>query len=104
MSDEHNLRNIIVTGSSGFVASHLCRRLSAGAHIRLMGVDRLPPPQSDPRVLRSMADIRHKDELLEIAAGKPAPVLIHLAAKAEVVLPFHEYMDAMTTNVDGTIC
>ncbi len=104
MNAQATSMSMIVTGSSGFIGTHLCRSLAANVRARLIGVDQSPPPPSNSDTRPALADIRDRHQLLAIPVESPGPVLIHLAAKAEVVLPFHEYLDAMTTNVDGTVC
>jgi nucleoside-diphosphate-sugar epimerase len=92
---------VIVTGSSGFIGSHLCRLLTESAeHRAFRGIDRVPAADG----------ARHPTELVDIAdlsqlqgLATPADTVFHLAAKAEVVIPFGAIPDLNATNVAGTV-
>jgi UDP-glucose 4-epimerase len=93
---------ILITGSAGFIGSHVCDRLATGNGSRtaLFGLDLNPTPAP----FRSFrADIRCADQLRQIASVAQPATVIHLAAKAEVVIPFGELGDLVVTNVNGTL-
>lgn len=90
---------ILITGSEGFIGSHVCERLGrAGRHIARL--DLLAPPVAR---LSFRSDVRCPDELRAVASVVQPRTIVHLAAKAEVVIPFGELADLMATNVNGTI-
>jgi nucleoside-diphosphate-sugar epimerase len=90
---------LLMTGSSGFIASHV-RSVFGNAHgQRMVGLDLVPAAA----FTAITADIRRPDELRQAAAIVRPACVIHLAARAEVVLPFDQLSDLMTTNVNGTI-
>jgi nucleoside-diphosphate-sugar epimerase len=82
----------IVTGSSGFIGAHVCAALP-----RAVGIDRRPPAR--PGSPHIGVDIRELGRLREIA--RPG-ALIHLAAGAEVLTPWADVSDLLSSNVEGT--
>lgn len=93
---------LVVTGSSGFIGSHLCESLAGRSGASIVGIDlRAPRDQADPHV-HHRADIRSAAELAPAAKGDPL-MTVHLAAKAEVVTPLEALPDVVTTNIDGTL-
>lgn len=92
----------LITGSSGFIGGHTCRAathlLPAGA--RLYGLDCATPSQVEGYE-HIRADIRSVDSLSSLPQRK-MDVVIHLAARAEVITPFRELGDLSLTNVNGT--
>lgn len=94
--------SVVVTGSSGFIGSHLCARLArAGLNGALGGLDILTAPAGMP-CPAVVADINSADAIRHAIPGG-AETVLHLAAKAEVVIPFDELPDLNSTNVTGTI-
>lgn len=96
-------QRLIVTGSSGFIGTHLCHSLGeihgAGS---LCGIDVEPP--AAPGLYRHIgADIRCLDRLREAAGawGRPDTVF-HLAASAEVLTPWAEVPPLLSSNLEGT--
>jgi len=90
---------ILITGSAGFIGTHLREILTDGNGGGVAGLD-LAPCAAPGTFL---ADIRRPSELRSIASSARPSTIVHLAAKAEVVFPFDELGDLMTTNVNGTI-
>ena len=92
---------ILITGSAGFIGSHVFDLLAAGQdNGRVVGLD-LVADASPASAFR--ADVRRPSELRHVAAVARPHTVVHLAARADVVLPFEELGDLMTTNVNGTI-
>lgn len=100
-------KKIIVTGGSGFIGSHLTRRLCReGAEVAIlckynsvMDNVRLVDVWSDIKVLE--ADIRNQDSLVQIADYKP-DIIYHLAAYNHVGDSFLHVSEAMHSNAVGT--
>jgi nucleoside-diphosphate-sugar epimerase len=96
--------NVLVTGSSGFIGSHLCSALyeKSVPENGIFGLDLIPAEQPK-RYREYLGDICLKKKLYQISSDVIPHTVIHLAAKAEVVFPFNELSDLMTTNVNGTL-
>lgn len=94
--------NQIITGSAGFVGKHLCRQLAdTSVNPEFAVLDLLPTHQYE--LIESLSDIRSATMLSQLAKQWSAPVVIHLAALAEVIMPFKMMSDLNATNVQGTI-
>ena len=93
----------IVTGSSGFIGSHLCARLCQQTLASAFcGID-MERPAASASHRHIDADIRKPDCLREIAAGPPQPdALFHLAAAAEVLTPWSALPPLLSSNLEGT--
>ena len=89
-------QSILVTGSSGFIGTHLVRRLAAqGAQI--VGLDLLPPREELPGVSYIRGDVRR---LSELELPKIDRIFNLAAVHTTPGHPDHEYYD---TNVWGAI-
>lgn len=95
---------VLVTGSSGFIGSHLCEALvtKSDRASRVYGLDILPPHRSDG-YSPITADIRSPEQLRRSTEAVRPRVVIHLAAKAQAVPSWEDLPDIHTTNIAGTI-
>ena len=90
---------VLVTGSAGFVGSHVCDAL---ASTTLHGLDIVAPSRPHPSQSVRI-DIRRPGALRRAATSIRPEAVVHLAARAEVVVPFSELGDLLATNVGGTL-
>jgi len=92
---------VAITGASGFIGSHLLRSvLRASSSSDCTGIDiREAPGALGPIVL---SDIRDRNAIRKAITPKTQTVY-HLAALAEVVMPFEVLPELFSTNVGGTI-
>tara|TARA_B100001123_G_scaffold434752_1_gene561886 strand:+ start:17761 stop:18771 length:1011 start_codon:yes stop_codon:yes gene_type:complete len=98
---------VLVTGGSGFIPSHVTRRLVGnGADVAittkynsLIDNVRIADFWDDVRVIE--ADIRNQDSLRQIVDFRPE-VVIHMAAYNHVGDSFTHYSEAMQSNAVGT--
>jgi nucleoside-diphosphate-sugar epimerase len=81
----------LITGSSGFIASHLRPALGHGPAT----LDKRGPADFE-------ADIRDLPRLQHIARTFVPEAVVHLAALCEVVTPWPAVGELLSTNVDGT--
>ena len=90
----------LVTGSSGFIGTHLANHLAETPAI--FGLDRCEP-QRPPAYTHLTADLLHPGQL-RVAAGTTGRggVVYHLAAAAEVMTPWPDLPDLFASNVQGT--
>ena len=93
---------VVVTGASGFIGTHLCRAVDSLQPVAAFGVDLVEPGEpSSCRYVR--ADVRSADELRRAGALLDHPeILIHLAATAEVVMPWDQIAPLLSSNMLGT--
>lgn len=94
--------DLLVTGSSGFIGSHLCRAVLSDGTAPPFGLD-IAPPEQNAEWDDVRADIRSRDELERVFAQIRPRVVVHLAAVAEAVVPFSELENLEATNVIGTL-
>jgi nucleoside-diphosphate-sugar epimerase len=86
----------VITGTSGFIGSHLAEALAGR---RFVGLD-CALPVNGIRYEHVTADVRMPESMRAIGG---APVVVHLAALAEVVLPLDRVPGLVDTNVSGTV-
>lgn len=77
------------------------RAAAASAAARIAALDLLPATTGG--LAWSCTDIRSESALSTLAREWSAPVVVHLAALAEVVMPFGSMSGLTATNVQGTI-
>lgn len=100
-------RRILVTGGSGFIASHLTRRLvREGAEVGILTkynslIDNVRLVDVWDRLTVIEADIRNQDSLRQICNFKPE-IIYHLAAYNHVGDSFTHVSEALDCNVKGT--
>jgi GDP-4-dehydro-6-deoxy-D-mannose reductase len=75
--------NILVTGCSGFLASHLLKLLPRDGKSKIFGLTEVPG-FSYPQVEVCQADIRCRDDMLHLLAAIRPAVIYHLAAITNV--------------------
>jgi nucleoside-diphosphate-sugar epimerase len=100
-------KKILVTGGSGFIASHLCRRLLAeGANLYVLTrynsiIDSIRLSDLWNQLTPVEADLRNLDALKKIQGIRP-DVIYHFAAYNHVGDSFVNVSEAMDTNARGT--
>jgi UDP-glucose 4-epimerase len=100
-------KRVLITGGSGFIGSHLVRRLlKAGAEVgvtvrygNVMKNERLREVYSQIRVIE--ADLRNRGALAQIRDYKPQ-VVFHLAAYNHVGESFKQVEECFDVNAKGT--
>lgn len=107
MASELNAKRVLITGASGFIASHLTRRLvSEGAEVGVVTrynsiIDnvRIADIWNDVTVIE--ADLRNLDALGRISEFHP-DIVYHFAAYNHVGDSFSQVSEVMDVNAKGT--
>lgn len=103
LSSPSTSETVLVTGSSGFIGSHVLRTLSKSPGLASVhGLDIVDPQQRNGAEF-TRADIRCGDDLKNLADALKPTTIIHLAAVAEVVIPLNQFPALIDTNVSGTL-
>ena len=93
----------LVTGSSGFVGSHLVARLAAEG-CAVTGLSNTPPRQPPPEgVTEHRVDIRDGDAVARTIAEARPDVVFHLAAQSSAPVSMRDPVADIETNVIGSV-
>ncbi len=93
---------VLVTGSSGFVGSHLVQRLVSEGH-EVTGADLKAPPSPPVGWRDARIDLRD-DGAVRTVVGQARPeVVFHLAAQASVAISMREPKLDIESNVVATV-
>lgn len=101
-------RKILVTGGSGFIASHLVRRLvHAGARVSVLTkynsmIDNVRLAGLWDGIIPVEADLRNSDSLAQLQAIRPE-IIFHFAAYNHVGDSFVHVNEAMEANARGSV-
>jgi UDP-glucose 4-epimerase len=90
----------LVTGTAGFIAGHLARRLVADGH-EVTGLDL--HPRDDQPFESVVADVRDAEALARLCRERRPELVFHLAAQASVSVSMREPDLDVEVNVLGTI-
>ena len=100
--------NVIVTGGSGFIGSHLVERLLADGHtVRVLDnfstgrLDNLSRVRNNTCLTIHEVDVADSEAVQEFFAG--VDWVFHLAALADIVPSIEHPLHYHRTNVDGTV-
>ena len=100
-------KRVLVTGGTGFIASHLCRRLlNMGAQLYVMVkyksvMDNIRLAAMWDRITIIEADLRNQDSLAQLRSFKPK-IIYHFAAYNHVGDSFLHISEALGSNCIGT--
>jgi nucleoside-diphosphate-sugar epimerase len=89
---------ILVTGSSGFIGSHLLPRLVQDGHT-VLGADRDDPQTRPPGASYRNCDILDPDAVMSVLTDFNPDALIHLAARTD--LDERTNIQGYAANIDG---
>ncbi|MCY3655589.1 MAG: NAD-dependent epimerase/dehydratase family protein [Chloroflexi bacterium] len=93
----------VVTGSTGFVGSHIVDRLAADG-CAVTGISNTPPRREPPEgVTEQLADIRDADAVEALVADARPDVVFHLAAQASVPVSMRNPVADILVNVIGSV-
>lgn len=89
---------VLVTGTGGFIAQHLARRLLADGHV-VTGVDRRPSEVRAPGYTDVICDLLDADGLRRAVQEAAPDAVLHLAARTD--LDETRDLDGYAANIDG---
>ncbi|OFZ78875.1 MAG: hypothetical protein A2583_11735 [Bdellovibrionales bacterium RIFOXYD1_FULL_53_11] len=102
-------KRVLVTGGSGFIASHMVRRLlEEGAEVFITTkynsiIDNVRLAALWDRIGVIEADLRNPDSLAQIKAVKPE-IILHFGAYNHVGDSFTHVLESLNSNAVGTAC
>jgi len=89
---------VLVTGSSGFIGSHLVAALAEQGET-VLGLDNRPPATRDRRYEFAHCDILQTDRLLDVFHAFAPEAVVHLAARTD--LDEKDSLAGYAANIDG---
>jgi len=95
-------KKILVTGASGFIGSHLIRRLIK-ENAEVYCIDRNRIKLEEPDIKSYQIDLRNYDELKKIISDINPDIIFHLAALTNPSRDINLVKDMFEVNLQGTI-
>lgn len=95
------MSRILVTGCSGFLASHLLKLLHRDVDCQVFGMTEVPG-FTVPRVEVSQVDIRRRDDVLHLLAAVRPDITYHLAAVTNVAFAWKNPSMTYEVNFIGS--
>lgn len=102
-------KNILVTGGTGFIGGHLVRKLlDLGANVTVIDIELQPRSvfsfyKLDNKAKLLFLDIRNKDKVIRVFNKYKPEYVFHLAAQSIVGSAYKSPLEALETNVLGTV-
>ncbi len=93
------MANYLVTGGSGFIGSHLCRKLESFGN-NVVSLDNMMHPCENPFGSK-FADVRYAQDIAQYFKGCDA--CFHLAAQISVDKSIHNPQETVDININGTL-
>lgn len=94
------MTTVLVTGASGYLGSHLCKKLKREG-FNVIGYDSKPPNHSYMDIFYE-GDIRRKSSLLDLFSRIKIDTVFHLAGRIEVGQSWEYPNEFMDVNTAGT--
>lgn len=103
-------KNILVTGATGLVGSHLVERLLSMDAGRIIVLSRSRDPQAyffknnfDSRVVMASGDLKDRERIADIVIKYEINYIFHIAAQPIVATAFINPYETLATNIMGTV-
>ena len=103
-------KNILVTGATGLVASHLVERLLTMGVGRIIALSRSRDPEAyffknnfDRRVVMANGDLKDRERIADIVTKYEINYIFHIAAQPIVSTAFINPYETLATNIMGTV-
>ena len=94
---------MLLTGSAGFIGSHLSQQLAAPRRTEPLWCLDIRPQQDAPGQRILQADISDREQLRAVLENVDSQTVLHLAADAQAFVPLQQGATMMRTNVLGTL-
>jgi len=101
MTCESSVNKILLTGSSGFIATHLHKCLLECGH-KVVPIDIQTRPSNPPHQDTLRIDVNDTESIKDIILRHEIDVIIHAAALTHVKYSWEQEFLYNTTNVQGT--
>ena len=101
--------NILVTGGTGFIGSHLAKRLVEKQASVIVPYQSINPKSYffkeglDKKVILVQKDLKNFKRTLEIVTKYEINLIYHLAAQSIVTTAYHNPVETFETNIMGTV-
>ena len=103
-------KNILVTGATGLVGSHVVEQLLALKPGRLVGLVRSADPRSyfstqglGSKMILADGDLKDKERIFDIVTKYEVDYIFHIAAQAIVGTAFVNPYETLVSNIMGTV-
>lgn len=103
-------KNILVTGATGLVGSHLVERLLTMGVGRIIALSRSRDPEAyffknnfDRRVVMANGDLKDRERIADIVTKYEINYIFHIAAQPIVATAFINPYETLATNIMGTV-
>lgn len=97
------MKNILITGSSGFIGTNLVSKLLQTENYNILGLDLVAPKISEHNRIWQQVDLRDKHTLSKCIDEFGPNIVIHLAARTDLNGKTIEDYDSNTTGVSNMI-
>src|SRR3989344_4702088 len=103
-------KNILVTGATGLVGSHLVERLLSMDVGRIIALSRSRDPEAyffknnfDTKIVMAHGDLKDKERISDIITKYEINCVFHIAAQPIVPTAFINPYETLDTNIMGTV-
>jgi len=97
-----NANTILVTGASGFIGGHLCRRLVSAGH-RVIGTSRRHPDLLPPGVISTVLDMADAAAVQSLIRREKPEIIFHLASCVKGGRGMELVRPTFEANLAGTV-
>ena len=102
-------KNILITGATGLVGSHLVERLFGLKPFRIVALSRSRDPQAyffknnfEQKVTMAYGDLKDKERIFDIVTKYEIDYIFHIAAQPIVATAYINPYETLITNIVGT--